>query len=317
MDKKILIGLALLCSACTAGWANNAADETAYPEIAGNASGMTASVESQKTQNDKAKAAVPDSARSAANNYEAAMLSGSASDRDKYLAEAISCIAEAAAEQPENPDILLLASQIYRAKGGLSYARSYYKRACNLYKTIADLRPDDNAAQLAMAIACYAGDARYENANAYEASKALGESYAQCVLTEKSAPQKTSEQGAQKDESVQQVLPEKFFEQEVQKNETVPSAGLTDGEQETDSATNFAPVKNSARDVEKILAALVLQDKDLQKKFYDAMDHSTFTAREAQVMELYEKVEEGSWLWNVRSEQAAEQELLLKYLRLW
>ncbi len=80
---------------------------------------------------------------------------------NEFYAEAIGAIAQAVALEPENPDYLLLASQIYRGKGGVSYAKSYFSRAEAVLKKRIAQRPDSVRANLDYAILCYAGDARY------------------------------------------------------------------------------------------------------------------------------------------------------------
>lgn len=75
--------------------------------------------------------------------------------------EAIKNINIAAGIAPENAEYQLLASQIYRYRGGLSYAKNYFSRACELYETQLKEYPDSITLNLQYAIACYAGDARY------------------------------------------------------------------------------------------------------------------------------------------------------------
>ena len=79
----------------------------------------------------------------------------------KPYAEAIGAIAQATALEPENVDYLLLASQIYRGKGGIPYAKEYFSRAENILQEQLLTQPDSIDANLEYAILCYAGDVRY------------------------------------------------------------------------------------------------------------------------------------------------------------
>lgn len=78
----------------------------------------------------------------------------------KY-AEAIKNINLALAIIPESAEYKLLAAQIYRYRGGLSYAKNYFAQACMLYEKQLKDYPDSITLNLQYAIACYAGDARY------------------------------------------------------------------------------------------------------------------------------------------------------------
>lgn len=97
----------------------------------------------------------------ALNAYEAAM---TATDKPlanaKYI-EAIKNINIAIGIAPENAEFRLLGSQIYRHRGGLSYARNYFSEACKLYEKQLQEYPESITLNLQYAIACYAGDARY------------------------------------------------------------------------------------------------------------------------------------------------------------
>lgn len=62
---------------------------------------------------------------------------------------------------PDSAEYRLLAAQIYRHRGGLSYAKNYFTQACSLYEKQLKDYPDSITLNLQYAIACYAGDARY------------------------------------------------------------------------------------------------------------------------------------------------------------
>lgn len=78
----------------------------------------------------------------------------------KYT-EAIKNINLALAIIPESAEYRLLAAQIYRHRGGLSYAKNYFNQACSFYEKQLKDYPDSITLNLQYAIACYAGDARY------------------------------------------------------------------------------------------------------------------------------------------------------------
>ncbi len=88
--------------------------------------------------------------------------------RNEKYAEAINAISRAAILQPDNTDVLLLASQIYRSKGGIAYAKEYFARAESILIAQIAASPKDIGAYLDYAIACYAGDVRFkDNYDAY------------------------------------------------------------------------------------------------------------------------------------------------------
>lgn len=110
-----------------------------------------------------------DSDRNKAYEYEGAALTAyreARSTTDKRVAnakytEAIKNINLALAIIPDSAEYRLLAAQIYRHRGGLSYAKNYFNQACSLYEKQLKGYPDSITLNLQYAIACYAGDARY------------------------------------------------------------------------------------------------------------------------------------------------------------
>lgn len=110
-----------------------------------------------------------DSNRNKAYEYEGAALTAyreARSTTDKRVAnakytEAIKNINLALAIIPDSAEYRLLAAQIYRHRGGLSYAKNYFTQACSLYEKQLKDYPDSITLNLQYAIACYAGDARY------------------------------------------------------------------------------------------------------------------------------------------------------------
>lgn len=107
--------------------------------------------------------------RSKAYEYEGAALTAyreARSTTDKRVAnakytEAIKNINLALAIIPDSAEYRLLAAQIYRHRGGLSYAKNYFNQACSLYEKQLKDYPDSITLNLQYAIACYAGDVRY------------------------------------------------------------------------------------------------------------------------------------------------------------
>ncbi len=107
--------------------------------------------------------------------------SATADNRSEAYANAIQYISEANNSEKESPDALLLASRIYRHKGGLSYARNYFSRAAAIYLNAAIQQPESIQSNLDAAIILYAGDIRYWDS--YEQSKKNAWDYADKVLT--------------------------------------------------------------------------------------------------------------------------------------
>lgn len=97
----------------------------------------------------------------ALNAYEAALVATDKQLANSKYIEAIKNINIAVAAAPENAEFKLLGSQIYRHRGGLSYARNYFSEACELYEKQLKDYPESITLNLQYAIACYAGDARY------------------------------------------------------------------------------------------------------------------------------------------------------------
>lgn len=94
-------------------------------------------------------------------NYVSAKSTDNAADRSIYYGNAIRDINAALKKEPHNSDYLIIASQIYRAKGGLSYAKDYFRRSEAIILEKLAKNPDDIIANLDYATMCYAGDVRY------------------------------------------------------------------------------------------------------------------------------------------------------------
>ena len=93
--------------------------------------------------------------------YENARLTTDKHVANSMYTKAIKNINLAISIAPELAENHLLASQIYRYRGGLSYARNYFSKACKLYEQQLKEYPESITLNLQYAIACYAGDARY------------------------------------------------------------------------------------------------------------------------------------------------------------
>lgn len=117
---------------------------------------------------------------SACDAYFKAQVIKDGTEVSKMYAKAISDISKACVMEPLNADYLLLGSQIWRGKGGISYAKSYFTKAENLLKQKLELVPNDISTNLDYAIVCYAGDVRFWNN--YSKYKKQAEKYAEKVI---------------------------------------------------------------------------------------------------------------------------------------
>ncbi len=100
--------------------------------------------------------------------------------RSVAYANAIQSINAAIAQGGEMPETYLLASRIYRGKGGVSYAKNYYAKASAIYLDDVLRYPESIESNLTAAIILYAGDVRYWDT--YSDSKKKAEAYADIVL---------------------------------------------------------------------------------------------------------------------------------------
>lgn len=159
MLKKLVLVLSCACAMNTC-LANNIADN------------VEADAEAAAAYNclyDAQGRVIYDSDRNKAYEYEGAALTAyreARSTTDKRVAnakytEAIKNINLALAIIPDSAEYRLLAAQIYRHRGGLSYAKNNFTQACTLYEKQLKDYPDSITLNLQYAIACYAGDARY------------------------------------------------------------------------------------------------------------------------------------------------------------
>ncbi len=113
-------------------------------------------------------------------DYCTAKNSMAADVRSNAYANAINSINEILIADEERPDDLLLASRIYRGKGGVSYAKNYFAKASAIYLDDVLRYPESIEANLAAAIILYAGDVRYWDTYSDSQKKAVA--YADRVL---------------------------------------------------------------------------------------------------------------------------------------
>ena len=113
-------------------------------------------------------------------NYARARQSLAEPMRSNAYADAVAAVSRATAAEPDNADYLILASQIYRGKGGLSYAKDYFVRAEKIILDKMAENPDNIGLCLDYAIICRAGDVRFwKDADKYQKK---AETYADKVI---------------------------------------------------------------------------------------------------------------------------------------
>ena len=113
-------------------------------------------------------------------SYHRAKLSTSLSVQSEAYADAIRDISKACTIEPKNVEYLMLASQVYRSKGGSSYAKDYFARAEKILRERIDASPDDVHANLDYAIACLAGEGRFSKEYQKKGEKTLDKTIRLC-----------------------------------------------------------------------------------------------------------------------------------------
>ena len=99
--------------------------------------------------------------------------SGDLQTEANAYADAVDNVSRAVAYE-NRPEHLVLASLIYRSKGGTAYAKEYFNRADRLLKMRLASEPNDIGSHLDCAILYCAGDARFwPNAGEYRASAVM------------------------------------------------------------------------------------------------------------------------------------------------
>ena len=111
--------------------------------------------------------------REAYRSYHRAKASDSLGVQSEAYADAIRDISKACALEPQNAESLLLAAQIYRSKGGSSYAKDYFSRAEKILRERMEAAPNDAHANLDYAIACLAGEGHFSEEYQKQGKKAL------------------------------------------------------------------------------------------------------------------------------------------------
>ena len=90
--------------------------------------------------------------------YEAAQLETDVGKRSQFYAAAIKAIAKNISSSSADGESFLLASRIYRTKGGLSYAKNYLKKADEIFYAKVMRKPQKIVANLDYAVFCYAAN---------------------------------------------------------------------------------------------------------------------------------------------------------------
>ena len=117
---------------------------------------------------------------SALRNYMHGHFAKTESDREANYEESARAISQAAKQKPEDTDILILASQIYRSKGDIAEAQRYFSLTEPLLLYRLAKEPNDIGAHLDYAIVCYAGEPSFgKNADAY---RKKAKEHAKCVI---------------------------------------------------------------------------------------------------------------------------------------
>ena len=90
--------------------------------------------------------------------FEAAQMEMDVGKRSQYFSDAIKAIANNISANSADGESFLLAARIYRAKGGLSFAKKYLKRADEIFYETALKKSHSVAANLDYAVFCYAAN---------------------------------------------------------------------------------------------------------------------------------------------------------------
>lgn len=88
--------------------------------------------------------------------YEFARLETEAWKRSQFYADAVNNVSKIVVTESDNGEAFLLASRIYRAKGGASYAERYLKQADGIFYHVAQTNPQSISANLDYAVFCFA-----------------------------------------------------------------------------------------------------------------------------------------------------------------
>lgn len=89
--------------------------------------------------------------------YENANLATDAGSRSIFYANAIKAVNQVISVNPNHGEALLLAAQVYREKGGVSFSNNYLKRADEWFYGICESQPQSISANLDYAVFCFIG----------------------------------------------------------------------------------------------------------------------------------------------------------------
>ncbi|MBR3624168.1 MAG: hypothetical protein IKN43_12570 [Selenomonadaceae bacterium] len=124
---------------------------------------------------------------------------------DAY-ADAISLVAKAVTKEPERFDYLVLASLIYRGKGGASYAQNYFLQAEKVIRAQIAADPNDIEAHLNYAILCYAGDGQFSQKALYYRREAQKEANLVVRLCQKALKENPKAVGLRRPEAMAYLI---------------------------------------------------------------------------------------------------------------
>lgn len=230
--------------------------------------------------------------------------------RSVAYANAIQSITGAIAQGEERPETYLLASRIYRGKGGVSYAKSYFAKASAIYLDDVLRYPESIESNLAAAIILYAGDVRYWDT--YNDSKKKAEVYADVVL-ELFKREKAKMFKNRRDKSLQNKSREKLLEETaalaylVKENFAAAEKRFARAERlnKNQNATEEKYVNNRYANHDYCFVNIVLNG-----------DASIVKAEDSYLPYILYKeyTKQGKWYWPVTKQTEANKEFLLNCL---
>lgn len=212
------------------------------------------------------------------------------SEQSDAYANAIKYISDVTSEQESPPSAFLLASRIYRHKGGISYAKNYFTKAAAVYLDEVMQKPGSVKANLDAAIILYAGDVRYWDT--YNDSKQKAFAYADKVLE------------LYKNKKAEKSIP---ASEEIFLEEAAALAFLIK-ENVSGSNAHFAKAENIwLGNDEKTNSSLI---KMVNSNEQDVTEENIY----APYALFKEYPQQGKWLWPVANQTEARKEFLLNCL---
>lgn len=219
-------------------------------------------------------------------NYKNARMAEDAAEKSMFYAGAVKNINQAIVLKRDYAGAYLLASQIYRGKGGISYAKKYFNKALDVSADKLTACPDDIALNLEYSIMCCAGDARYWTD--YSKYKDFAAMQARRVLV--------------------------LCEQQESRKSTKPVAEVKDNNtNENIVAANKVEAAKKDYAFSKFLAYIVLEDYDNALLTAEKILAQTqANALQKELAALYkDSVAQGKYLWVKNNRENAEKEFLL------